>query len=91
MAFYRCSICDEDGGTVAKDITVTIEETQREGIAGWYGTITTSHLTDLATGHRYCLTLADGRTGEFLVRRNTFAGETSRAVAINGTGPLEQR
>ena len=89
MAFYRCSICDEHGSTVAEHINITIEETQREGVSRWYGTITAPDLTDLAAGQQYRLTLKDGRTGEFLVRRNTLAGETNRAIAINGKGPLK--
>lgn len=88
MAFYRCEICQEDGSPVAKDVTVSIEETTREGAKAWYGTITVTHLSSLMSGQRYRLILADGRSGEFTVRRNTFAGGTDRAVSIDGTGPL---
>ncbi len=88
MPFYRCEICHEDGSIVAKDVTVSIEETTRGGSRVWYGTITVTHVSNLAAGQRYRLTLADGRTGEFRVRRNTFAGGVDRAVAIDGTGPL---
>ena len=89
MAFYRCEICQADGATVAKDVMVSIDETTRSGGSHeWYGTITISHLSTLAAGQRYRIVLADGRTGEFMVRRNTFAGGTDRAVAIHGTTPL---
>ena len=88
MAFYRCEICQDDGTPVAKDVMVSIEETTREGAKTWYGTITVTHLSTLMAGGRYRLTLADGRSGEFTVRRNTFAGGTDRAVSIDGTGPL---
>ena len=91
MAFHRCCIEQEDGNIIAEDVNLTIEETQFEGTPKWYGTISITHLTDLPAGKRYRLVLDDGRTGEFLVRRNTFAGGVTgadRAVAIQGTGPL---
>lgn len=87
MAFHRCAICQDDGTVVIQDVTVALEETQR-GATGWYGTVTVTHLATLVPGQRYRLVLDDGRAGEFLVRRSTFAGETNRAVAIHGTGPL---
>ncbi len=89
MPFYRCAICQENGSPVAEDITVTLEETEYEGVTRWHGTITATHVTSLVAGQRYRLTLDDGRTGEFLVRRNTFAGDTNRAVSIKGTGALK--
>lgn len=89
MPFYRCSICDEAGTPVADSATVTLEVTEQDGVSRWYGTITATHLTSLAPGQRYRLTLEDGRAGDFRVRRNTFAGSTDRAVAIDGTGPLK--
>lgn len=88
MAFHRCSIYQEDGNPVATDVTATIEQTEREGVAEWYGTITVTHRIALASGQRYRLVLGDGRKGEFIVRRSTFAGGVDRAVAIRGTGPL---
>ncbi len=36
-----------------------------------------------------CTPVAIGRTGEFLVQRNTMAGQEDRAIAIRGAGPLE--
>ncbi len=51
--------------------------------------ITAEHVASLVSGQRYRLTLDDGRTGEFLVRRNTSAGETNRAVSIKGTSTLK--
>lgn len=92
MAFHRCCIQREDGGVIADGVNLTIEETEFEGTTKWYGTITVTHLTDLSAGKRYRLVLDDGRTGDFLVRRNTFAGGAAgadRAVAIHGTGPLK--
>ncbi len=89
MPFHRCTISMENGPTVSRDVTVVLEETERDGVPAWYGTITTDHRIELTPGRRYRLVLGDGRTGEFLVRRNTFAGETNRAVAINGIGPLK--
>ncbi len=88
MPFYLCSICEDDGSPVAERTTVVIEETGGGDVSGWHGTITGTHLTSLEAGRRYRLTLEDGRTGEFHVRRNTLAGGTDRAVAIAGTGPL---
>ena len=88
MSFHRCAVCQEDGSLVCEGVTVALEEAGRDDPVAWYGTITVTHLTSLAAGQRYRLLLDDGRTGEFLVRRNTFAGDTSRAVAIHGTSPL---
>ena len=89
MAFYRCQICQADGTPIANDVMASIEETTRSGGSHeWYGTVTISHLSTLTAGHGYRIILADGRTGEFMVRRNTFAGGTDRAVAIHGTSPL---
>lgn len=88
MPFYRCEICEANGTVVAKDVMVSIDETTRPGGHEWYGTITISHLSALAAGQAYRITLADGRTAKFMVRRNTFAGGTDRAVAIHGTSPL---
>ncbi len=88
MPFYCCSICDDAGRVVAEEITVVIEETERGGEPGWYGTVTITHLAGLQPGQQYDLVLPDGRRGRFTVRRNTFAGGESRAVAIHGIGPL---
>jgi hypothetical protein len=87
MAFYRCSICQDDGTPVVDHVTVTLEVGSDD--EKWYGTITATHQADLSPGRRYRLTLEDGRVGEFVVRRNTFAGSTDRAIAINGTAPLK--
>ncbi len=66
---------------------VTLAETERDN---WFGTITAEHLISLTAGERYTLTLEDGRTGEFLVQRNTMTGqEEDRAISIRGAGPLE--
>lgn len=88
MPFHRCTICSEDGSVLREDVTVSIEVTERGDTIEWYGTITIDHRTPLSAGQRYRLILGDGRKGDFMVRRNTFAGETSRAVSIHGMGPL---
>lgn len=88
MPFHRCTVTLADGSLVAKDVDVSIDEVDRHGAEEWFGTITVTHLTSLSTGQRYTLRLDDGRTGEFLVRRNTFAGGVNRAVAIQGVGAL---
>lgn len=89
MAFHNCAIHTEDGTIVARDVKVNIEEANRGGVAEWYGTISVTHLTSLEAGRCYRMVLDDGRTGEFVVRRNTFAGGQDRAVAFRGSGPLE--
>ena len=88
MPFHRCEICLEDGSVVAKDVDVSIEEVDRNGVNEWFGTITVTHLASLSAGQKYRLVLDDGRSGDFLVRRNTFAGGVTRAVAIQGMGAL---
>jgi hypothetical protein len=87
MPFYRCTICNEDGSQIADDVRVLIEV--QEGGPGWYGTITATQLTVLAAGHNYTITLGDGRTGTFRVKRNTVSGDADRAIAITGTRPLQ--
>ena len=42
----------------------------------------------LTAGLTYRIVLDDGRAGTFRVRRNTFAGDVSRAVAADGVEPL---
>jgi len=88
MPFHRCAIRKADGGTLAESVDVMLEEVERNGTMEWHGTMTITHLTGLESGQRYRLELDDGRAGEFMVRRNTFAGGTNRAVAIQGMGPL---
>ena len=85
MPFFRCTICECGGDPIAQDVMVTLGETERDN---WFGTITAEHLTTLTAGERYSLTLEDGRTGEFLVQRNTMAGHEDRAIAIRGAGLL---
>lgn len=89
MPFHRCAIRQDDGTDVAQDVQVSLEETTREGVVEWHATITVTHLTNLVAGQKYRLVLDDGRSGEFLVRRNTYAGGEHRAVAIHGTSPLK--
>ena len=88
MPFYSCRICQPDGSALAENVRVSIEAREPTDTAEWYGTLTITHLTQLDAGRRYRLVLDDGRTGEFVVRRNTFAGGVDRAVAIVGAGPL---
>jgi len=87
MPFHRCTICKDDGSQLAESVDVNLELSQDDGTE-WHGTMTITHLTGLEAGRRYTIILDDGRIGEFMVRRNTFAGGTSRAVAIQGMSPL---
>lgn len=89
MPFHRCTICLDDGNEVARDVSVSLHEGAPGEGADWHGTLTITHQIALAAGQRYHLILDDGRRGVFLVRRNTFAGDVNRAVAIHGMGPLE--
>ena len=86
MPFFKCTVCERGGDPIAQGVMVTLAETERDN---WFGTITAEHLTSLTAGELYCLTLEDGRTGEFRVQRNTMAGQEDRAIAIRGAGPLE--
>jgi hypothetical protein len=88
MAFHRCTILEDDT-VVCTNVDVSLEEVKDQEPARWYGTISVTYQAGLTAGKRYCLTLDDGRTGEFMVQRNTFAGGEDRAVAFRGTGPLE--
>jgi len=85
MSFHRCTVCLEDGSVVVENVQVALEEVG----ATWYGTVTGTDVTGLAPGPRYVLRLDDGRSAEFLVRRNTRAGEIDRAVSIRGMSPLK--
>jgi hypothetical protein len=89
--FHRCEIRDADGHVVASEVRVALEERDAATGAGWYGTITVTHLATLVSGQSYRLVLDDGRSGEFRVRRNTFAGDVNRAVAVDGVGSLRGR
>lgn len=89
--FHRCTIQMEDGTVVAQDLRIAIEEPGREGGPPWYGTLTVSHLTALTAGQTYRLVLDDGRSGRCRVRRNTFAGDVNRAVAVDGMEPFQAR
>jgi len=88
MPFHRCTIHKDDGTTLATAVDVNVVEVQRGDGSEWHGTMTIPHLAGLESGRRYRLVLDDGRQSEFMVRRNTFAGGTDRAVAIQGMGPL---
>ena len=88
MSFHRCSILLEDGDVMAQDVPVSLQEPAQGDDAMWYGTLTITHQVVLQAGQRYHLVLDDGRRGVFLVRRNTFAGDVNRAVAIHGMEPL---
>ena len=88
MPFHHCEIRRADGQTMAQGVDVMVEELDRGDGTAWHGTMTITHLTGLEAGQRYQLVLDDGRAGEFMVRRNTFAGGMNRAVAIQGIGPL---
>lgn len=84
MAFHRCAIHGADGAVVAQNITVNLEESA----AGWHATLSADHHTPLVAGEQYRLTLDDGRSGAFRVRRNTFAGGADRAIACDGIEKL---
>ena len=88
MVVHRCTIHQEDGTLVAADVQLYLEEIERDGVGEWYGTISVTESMSLLAGHRYRCVLDDGRTGEFLVRRNTSAGGSDRAAAFRGTGVL---
>jgi hypothetical protein len=89
--FHRCEIIDAEGRVMASDIRVALEESTPAAASPWYGTITVTHLTTLTAGQIYRIVLDDGRSGTFRVRRNTFAGDVNRAVAIDGMEPLQAR
>ncbi len=86
MAFYNCTVQKATGDVVATEVRVNVEEAG--GDADWYGTISVTHLVALEAGQTYRLVLGDGRTGEFRVQRNTYAGGEDRAVSFRGLGPL---
>jgi hypothetical protein len=89
MPFHNCTVCLDDGDVMAKNVTVSLDETKEGDAAEWHGTLTITHQVGLTAGQRYHLILDDGRRGVFVVRRNTFAGDINRAVSIHGMGPLE--
>ena len=85
---HRCTISHGNGSVVARDVPVTLEETDRDGQPAWYGTLNSPQVLLLTAGQKYQVKLDDGRTGTFYVRRNTSAGEAGRAIAIQGMGEL---
>lgn len=88
MPFYRCTVRGSDDAVMADDVMVSLEMGQGNGAGGWFGSISAEALTSLEAGQRYRLVLEDGRSGEFVVRRNTTAGGANRAIAIVGSGSL---
>ena len=90
MPFHRCTINRADGTLVCEDVEISLEVSEGSTEVRWHGTLSVTHQTELSAGGTYSMTLDDGRSGEFRVRRNTLAGGEDRAVAVHGTGPLSQ-
>jgi hypothetical protein len=88
MPFHRCTISRPDGSVVVAGASLALTESGADG-ADWYGTLSVSPDASLVASQRYRITLDDGRAGECSVRRNTSAGELTRAVAIHGIGALK--
>ena len=74
---HRCTISHSNGSVVARDVPLTLEETDQDGKPTWYGTLNSPQILLLTAGQKYQLKLDDGRTGTFSVRRNTSAGDNS--------------
>jgi hypothetical protein len=89
MPFYSASIYKEDGSVCCQGVMISLERMDRDGAADWFGTVSAKEGMDLVAGHKYRLVLTDGRSGEFMVRRNTSAGGQDRAVSLQGMGPLK--
>jgi hypothetical protein len=89
MPFYSASIYKEDGSVCCQGVMVALERMERDGAADWFGTISATEGMELMAGQKYRLVLTDGRSGEFMVRRNTSAGGQERAVSLQGMGPLK--
>jgi hypothetical protein len=89
MAFFNGTIYKDDGSVCCQEVMVSLEQAERSGGPEWYGTVQSRQAIDMVSGQRYRLVLADGRSGDFLVRRNTSAGGEARAVAIQGMSPLK--
>lgn len=88
MAFYRGSIIRADGSPCAEGVMITLDPADLDRKGEWRATVSSPQEVDLVAGQRYRLVLEDGRSGDFIVRRNTTAGGTSRAIAIYGVGAL---
>ena len=86
MPFHSCTISRPDGSVVVAGVSLSLTDADGDE---WYGTLSVSPEAGMVAGQRYRVTLDDGRVGEFSVRRNTSAGELSRAVAIHGIGALK--
>lgn len=89
MPFFTGSIYKEDGSVCCEQVMVSLEKAERTDGPEWYGTVQANQAIDMVAGQRYRLVLADGRTADFMVRRNTSAGGESRAIAIHGMSPLK--
>jgi len=89
MPFYSASIYKEDGSVCCQGVMVSLEGMDRDGAADWFGTISAREGMELLAGQKYRLVLTDGRSGQFMVRRNTSAGGQERAVSLQGMGPLQ--
>ena len=87
MPFYSASIYKEDGSVCCEGVMVSLDRMEGDAHA-WFGTVSAKEGMELMAGHKYRLVLTDGRSGEFMVRRNTSAGGQDRAVSLQGMGPL---
>ena len=85
---HRCTISHPSGSVIARDVAITVEETDRDGKPAWYGTLNSPQVLLLTAGEQYQLKMDDGRTGTFHVQRNTSAGDAGRAIAVRGIGGL---
>jgi hypothetical protein len=88
MAFFNGSIYKADGSLCCQGVMVALEQADGGRRQDWYATASAKEGMDLVAGQKYRLVLADGRSGEFIVRRNTSAGGQDRAVSLFGVGPL---
>jgi hypothetical protein len=90
MAFFMATIYQADGSVCCQGVMVALERAEPGGTTDWYGTVSAKEGMELVAGQKYRLVLTDGRSGEFMVRRNTSAGGQERAVSLQGMGPLER-
>jgi hypothetical protein len=89
MAFFSGTIFKEDGSVCCEGVMVALEQAERKDQTDWYGTVSAAVGIEMVAGQKYRLVLTDGRAGEFMVRRNTWAGPQDRAISIRGLGPLK--
>lgn len=87
MKTYSASIVGL--GAEFDELTVSLEEkTDPSGLRSWYGFFQVEPVQLAEVGGPYRLRLADGRSGDILIKKITTSSDSPMQISFVGTGPL---